>query len=224
MRREGDKRMALVLLFMLISSVSAEEEIVNLAAVYHADGSITLIGSTTAKYWLVEDMVLVYKEGEDPEEDSPLFFYHISGGDTFSITHPAPYCWHTDRKDEFRDVERMILKPGRYFAIIKRGSLTEDTILSDPAYFTVPSEIVSSSPIPTQTSTLAPTHTPTEEPTSDATAKPTPKKTTVPIHTASPASKASSGIGTIHIAAYVILSVIICAEFMAICYLAKKKK
>ena len=209
---------------MLISSVSAEEEIVNLAAVYHADGSITLIGSTTAKYWLVEDMVLVYKEGEDPEEDSPLFFYHISGGDTFSITHPAPYCWHTDRKDEFRDVERMILKPGRYFAIIKRGSLTEDTILSDPAYFTVPSEIVSSSPIPTQTSTLAPTHTPTEEPTSDATAKPTPKKTTVPIHTASPASKASSGIGTIHIAAYVILSVIICAEFMAICYLAKKKK
>ena len=125
----------LVLLFMLISSVSAEEEIVNLAAVYHADGSITLIGSTTAKYWLVEDMVLVYKEGEDPEEDSPLFFYHISGGDTFSITHPAPYCWHTDRKDEFRDVERMILKPGRYFAIIKRGSLTEDTILSDPAYF-----------------------------------------------------------------------------------------
>jgi len=33
----------LVLLFMLISSVSAEEEIVNLAAVYHADGSITLI-------------------------------------------------------------------------------------------------------------------------------------------------------------------------------------
>ena len=155
----------LVLLFMLISSVSAEEEIVNLAAVYHADGSITLIGSTTAKYWLVEDMVLVYKEGEDPEEDSPLFFYHISGGDTFSITHPAPYCWHTDRKDEFRDVERMILKPGRYFAIIKRGSLTEDTILSDPAYFTVPSEIVSSSPIPTQTSTLAPTPTPTEEPT-----------------------------------------------------------
>ena len=39
----------LVLLFMLISSVSAEEEIVNLAAVYHADGSITLIGSTTAR-------------------------------------------------------------------------------------------------------------------------------------------------------------------------------
>ena len=214
----------LVLLFMLISSVSAEEEIVNLAAVYHADGSITLIGSTTAKYWLVEDMVLVYKEGEDPEEDSPLFFYHISGGDTFSITHPAPYCWHTDRKDEFRDVERMILKPGRYFAIIKRGSLTEDTILSDPAYFTVPSEIVSSSPIPTQTSTLAPTHTPTEEPTSDATAKPTSGKTALPVHTASPAPKVSSGIGTIHIVAYVILGVIICAELVVICYLAKKKK
>ena len=69
-----------------------------------------------------------------------------------------------------------------------------------------------------------PTPTPTEEPTSDATAKPTPKKTTVPIHTASPASKASSGIGTIHIVAYVILGVIICAELVVICYLAKKKK
>ena len=51
-----------------------------------------------------------------------------------------------------------------------------------------------------------------------------PKKTATPIRTASPAPKASSGIGTIHIVAYVILGVIICAEFSVICYLVKKKK
>ena len=110
-----------------------------------------------------------------------------------------------------------MLKPGRYFAVVQDEW---GYILTDRAYFTIPAIEQWWTPQPT----LAPTHTPTEEPTSDATAKPTPKKTTVPIHTASPASKASSGIGTIHIAAYVILSVIICAEFMAICYLAKKKK
>ena len=69
-----------------------------------------------------------------------------------------------------------------------------------------------------------PTPTPTEEPTPDATAKPTSGKTALPVHTASPAPKASSGIGTIHIAAYVILGVIICAELVVICYLEKKKK
>ncbi len=110
-----------------------------------------------------------------------------------------------------------MLKPGRYFAVVQDEW---GYILTDRAYFTIPAIEQWWTPQPT----LAPTPTPTEEPTPDATAKPTPKKTAAPVHTASPAPKASSGIGTIHIAAYVILGVIICAELVVICYLAKKKK
>ena len=110
-----------------------------------------------------------------------------------------------------------MLKPGRYFAVVQDEW---GYILTDRAYFTIPAIEQWWTPQPTQ----APTPTPTEEPTPDATAKPTSGKTALPVHTASPAPKVSSGIGTIHIVAYVILGVIICAELVVICYLAKKKK
>ena len=195
-----------------------ENEIINIGVIVNNDNSIEIIASTTKKTIGPTRAFLVFEEDDDPEQASAILTITTIGSaqtihEKWSGGTPL---FSNERFYEYTD-ENGMLKPGRYFAVVQDEW---GYILTDRAYFTIPAIEQWWTPQPT----LAPTPTPTEEPTSDATAKPTPKKTTVPIHTASPASKASSGIGTIHIAAYVILSVIICAEFMAICYLAKKKK
>ena len=163
---------------------------------------------------------LVFEEDDDPEQVSAILTITTIGSaqTIHKKWNGGTPLFSNERFYEYTD-ENGMLKPGRYFTVVTEYEGNGD-ILSDRAYFTIPAIEQWWTPQPTQ----APSPTPTEEPTPDATAKPTPKKTATPIRTASPAPKASSGIGTIHIVAYVILGVIICAEFSVICYLAKKKK
>ena len=197
-----------------------ENEIINISVVVNNDNSIELIASTTDMTLGPNRYFCVYAENDIPEQTTHAILFLNTLAQARQTSHiswaggEAP--WPNERFYEYTD-ENGMLKPGRYFAVVQDEW---GYILSDRAYFTIPAIEQWWTPQPTQ----APSPTPTEEPTPDATAKPTPKKTATPIRTASPAPKASSGIGTIHIAAYVILGVIICAELVVICYLAKKKK
>ena len=195
-----------------------ENEIINIGVIVNNDNSFEIIASTTKKTIGPTRAFLVFEEDDDPEQASAILTITTIGSaqtihEKWSGGTPL---FSNERFYEYTD-ENGMLKPGRYFAVVQDEW---GYILTDRAYFTIPAIEQWWTPQPT----LAPTPTPTEEPTPDATAKPTPKKTAAPVHTASPAPKASSGIGTIHIAAYVILGVIICAELVVICYLAKKKK
>ena len=195
-----------------------ENEIINIGVIVNNDNSIEIIASTTKKTIGPTRAFLVFEEDDDPEQASAILIITTIGSaqtihEKWSGGTPLDL---NERFYEYTD-ENGMLKPGRYFAVVQDEW---GYILSDRAYFTIPAIEQWWTPQPTQ----APSPTPTEEPTPDATAKPTPKKTAAPVHTASPAPKASSGIGTIHIVAYVILGVIICAEFSVICYLVKKKK
>ena len=197
-----------------------ENEIINIGVIVNNDNSIEIIASTTKKTIGPTRAFLVFEEDDDPEQASAILIITTIGSaqtihEKWSGGTPLDL---NERFYEYTD-ENGMLKPGRYFAVVTEFEGNGD-ILTDRAYFTIPAIEQWWTPQPTQ----APTPTPTEEPTPDATAKPTPKKTAAPVHTASPAPKASSGIGTIHIAAYVILGVIICAELVVICYLEKKKK
>ena len=199
-----------------------ENEIINISVVVNNDNSIELIASTTDMTLGPNRYFCVYAENDIPEQTTHAILFLNTLAQARQTSHiswaggEAP--WPNERFYEYTD-ENGMLKPGRYFAVVTEYEGNGD-ILTDRAYFTIPAIEQWWTPQPTQ----APTPTPTEEPTPDATAKPTSGKTALPVHTASPAPKASSGIGTIHIAAYVILGVIICAELVVICYLEKKKK
>ena len=197
-----------------------ENEIINIGVIVNNDNSIEIIASTTKKTIGPTRAFLVFEEDDDPEQVSAnLTITTIGSAQTIHKKwNGGTPLFSNERFYEYTD-ENGMLKPGRYFTVVTEYEGNGD-ILSDRAYFTIPAIEQWWTPQPTQ----APSPTPTEEPTPDATAKPTPKKTATPIRTASPAPKASSGIGTIHIVAYVILGVIICAEFSVICYLVKKKK
>ena len=197
-----------------------ENEIINIGVIVNNDNSIEIIASTTKKTIGPTRAFLVFEEDDDPEQASAILIITTIG--SAQTIHEK---WNggtpldlNERFYEYTD-ENGMLKPGRYFAVVTEYESKRE-ILTDRAYFTIPAIEQWWTPQPTQ----APTPTPTEEPTPDATAKPTPKKTAAPVHTASPAPKTSSGTGTIHIAAYVILGVIICAELVVILYLAGKKK
>ena len=195
-----------------------ENEIINIGVIVNNDNSIEIIASTTDTTLGPYRYFCVYAENDIPEQVSQILIITTPGEaqtlhEKWSGGTPL---FSNERFYEYTD-ENGMLKPGRYFAVVQDEW---GYILTDRAYFTIPAIEQWWTPQPTQ----APTPTPTEEPTPDATAKPTSGKTALPVHTASPAPKASSGIGTIHIAAYVILGVIICAELVVICYLAKKKK
>ena len=197
-----------------------ENEIINIGVIVNNDNSIEIIASTTDTTLGPYRYFCVYAENDIPEQVSQILIITTPGEaqtlhEKWSGGTPL---FSNERFYEYTD-ENGMLKPGRYFAVVTEYERKRE-ILTDRAYFTIPAIEQWWTPQPT----LAPTPTPTEEPTPDATAKPTPNKTAVPVHTASPAPKASSGTGTIHIAAYVILGVIICAELVVICYLAKKKK
>ena len=195
-----------------------ENEIINIGVIVNNDNSIEIIASTTKKTIGPTRAFLVFEEDDDPEQASAILIITTIGSaqtihEKWSGGTPLDL---NERFYEYTD-ENGMLKPGRYFAVVQDEW---GYILSDRAYFTIPAIEQWWTPQPTQ----APSPTPTEEPTPDATAKPTPKKTAAPVHTASPAPQASSGIGTIHIAAYVILGVIVCAELAVILYLAGRKK
>ena len=195
-----------------------ENEIINIGVIVNNDNSIEIIASTTDTTLGPYRYFCVYAENDIPEQVSQILIITTPGEaqtlhEKWSGGTPL---FSNERFYEYTD-ENGMLKPGRYFAVVQDEW---GYILTDRAYFTIPAIEQWWTPQPTQ----APTPTPTEEPTPDATAKPTPKKTAAPVHTASPAPKASSGIGTIHIAAYVILGVILCAELAVILYLVKKKK
>lgn len=197
-----------------------ENEIINIGVIVNNDNSIEIIASTTKKTIGPTRAFLVFEEDDDPEQVSAILTITTIGSaqTIHKKWNGGTPLFSNERFYEYTD-ENGMLKPGRYFTVVTEYKGNGD-ILSDRAYFTIPAIEQWWTPQPTQ----APSPTPTEEPTPDATAKPTPKKTATPIRTASPAPKASSGIGTIHIVAYVILGVIICAEFSVICYLVKKKK
>ena len=197
-----------------------ENEIINIGVIVNNDNSIEIIASTTKKTIGPTRAFLVFEEDDDPEQVSAILTITTIGSaqTIHKKWNGGTPLFSNERFYEYTD-ENGMLKPGRYFTVVTEYEGNGD-ILSDRAYFTIPAIEQWWTPQPTQ----APSPTPTEEPTPDATAKPTPKKTATPIRTASPAPKASSGIGTIHIVAYVILGVIICAEFSVICYLVKKKK
>ena len=195
-----------------------ENEIINIGVIVNNDNSIEIIASTTDTTLGPYRYFCVYAENDIPEQVSQILIITTPGEaqtlhEKWSGGTPL---FSNERFYEYTD-ENGMLKPGRYFAVVQDEW---GYILTDRAYFTIPAIEQWWTPQPTQ----APTPTPTEEPTPDATAKPTPKKTAAPVHTASPAPKASSGTGTIHIAAYVILGVILCAELAVILYLVKKKK
>ena len=195
-----------------------ENEIINIGVIVNNDNSIEIIASTTDTTLGPYRYFCVYAENDIPEQVSQILIITTPGEaqtlhEKWSGGTPL---FSNERFYEYTD-ENGMLKPGRYFAVVQDEW---GYILTDRAYFTIPAIEQWWTPQPTQ----VPTPTPTEEPTPDATAKPTPNKTAVPVHTASPAPKASSGIGTIHIAAYVILGVILCAELAVILYLAGKKK
>ena len=195
-----------------------ENEIINIGVIVNNDNSIEIIAYTTDTTVGPYRYFCVYAENDIPEQVSQILIITTPGEaqtlhEKWSGGTPL---FSNERFYEYTD-ENGMLKPGRYFAVVQDEW---GYILTDRAYFTIPAIEQWWTPQPTQ----APTPTPTEEPTPDATAKPTPKKTAAPVHTASPAPKASSGIGTIHIAAYVILGVILCAELAVILYLAGKKK
>ena len=195
-----------------------ENEIINIGVIVNNDNSIEIIASTTDTTLGPYRYFCVYAENDIPEQVSQILIITTPGEaqtlhEKWSGGTPL---FSNERFYEYTD-ENGMLKPGRYFAVVQDEW---GYILTDRAYFTIPAIEQWWTPQPTQ----APTPTPTEEPTPDATAKPTPKKTAAPVHTASPAPKASSGIGTIHIATYVILGVILCAELAVILYLAGKKK
>ena len=195
-----------------------ENEIINIGVIVNNDNSIEIIASTTDTTLGPYRYFCVYAENDIPEQVSQILIITTPGEaqtlhEKWSGGTPL---FSNERFYEYTD-ENGMLKPGRYFAVVQDEW---GYILTDRAYFTIPAIEQWWTPQPTQ----APTPTPTEEPTPDATAKPTPKKTAAPVHTASPAPKASSGTGTIHIAAYVILGVILCAELAVILYLAGKKK
>ena len=195
-----------------------ENEIINIGVIVNNDNSFEIIASTTKKTIGPTRAFLVFEEDDDPEQASAILTITLIG--SAQTIHKkwsgGTPLFSNERFYEYTD-ENGMLKPGRYFAVVQDEW---GYILTDRAYFTIPAIEQWWTPQPTQ----APTPTPTEEPTPDATAKPTPKKTAAPVHTASPAPKASSGTGTIHIAAYVILGVILCAELAVILYLAGKKK
>ena len=195
-----------------------ENEIINIGVIVNNDNSFEIIASTTKKTIGPTRAFLVFEEDDDPEQASAILTITLIG--SAQTIHKkwsgGTPLFSNERFYEYTD-ENGMLKPGRYFAVVQDEW---GYILTDRAYFTIPAIEQWWTPQPT----LAPTPTPTEEPTPDATAKPTPNKTAVPVHTASPAPKASSGTGTIHIAAYVILGVILCAELAVILYLAGKKK
>ena len=197
-----------------------ENEIINIGVIVNNDNYIEIIASTTKKTIGPTRAFLVFEEDDDPEQVSAILTITTIGSaqTIHKKWNGGTPLFSNERFYEYTD-ENGMLKPGRYFTVVTEYEGNGD-ILSDRAYFTIPAIEQWRTPQPTQ----APSPTPTEEPTPDATAKPTPKKTATPIRTASPAPKASSGIGTIHIVAYVILGVIICAEFSVICYLVKKKK
>ena len=195
-----------------------ENEIINIGVIVNNDNSIEIIASTTDTTLGPYRYFCVYAENDIPEQVSQILIITTPGEaqtlhEKWSGGTPL---FSNERFYEYTD-ENGMLKPGRYFAVVQDEW---GYILTDRAYFTIPAIEQWWTPQPTQ----VPTPTPTEEPTPDATAKPTPKKTAAPVHTASPAPKASSGIGTIHIATYVILGVILCAELAVILYLAGKKK
>ena len=195
-----------------------ENEIINIGVIVNNDNSIEIIASTTKKTIGPTRAFLVFEEDDDPEQASAILIITTIGSaqtihEKWSGGTPL---FSNERFYEYTD-ENGMLKPGRYFAVVQDEW---GYILTDRGYFTIPAIEQWWTAQPTQ----APTPTPTEEPTPDATAKPTPKKTAAPVHTASPAPQASSGIGTIHIAAYVILGVIVCAELAVILYLAGRKK
>lgn len=195
-----------------------ENEIINIGVIVNNDNSIEIIASTTDTTLGPYRYFCVYAENDIPEQVSQILIITTPGEaqtlhEKWSGGTPL---FSNERFYEYTD-ENGMLKPGRYFAVVQDEW---GYILTDRAYFTIPAIEQWWTPQPTQ----VPTPTPTEEPTPDATAKPTPNKTAVPVHTASPAPKASSGIGTIHIATYVILGVILCAELAVILYLAGKKK
>lgn len=208
--------------FQLLASAEGlrENEIINIGVIVNNDNSIEIIASTTKKTIGPTRAFLVFEEDDDPEQVSAILTITTIGSaqTIHKKWNGGTPLFSNERFYEYTD-ENGMLKPGRYFTVVTEYEGNGD-ILSDRAYFTIPAIEQWWTPQPTQ----APSPTPTEEPTPDATAKPTPKKTATPIRTASPAPKASSGIGTIHIVAYVILGVIICAEFSVICYLVKKKK
>lgn len=195
-----------------------ENEIINIGVIVNNDNSIEIIASTTDTTLGPYRYFCVYAENDIPEQVSQILIITTPGEaqtlhEKWSGGTPL---FSNERFYEYTD-ENGMLKPGRYFAVVQDEW---GYILTDRAYFTIPAIEQWWTPQPTQ----APTPTPTEEPTPDATAKPTSGKTAAPVHTASPAPKASSGTGTIHIAAYVILGVILCAELAVILYLAGKKK
>ena len=189
-----------------------ENEIINIGVIVNNDNSIEIIASTTKKTIGPTRAFLVFEEDDDPEQVSAILTITTIGSaqTIHKKWNGGTPLFSNERFYEYTD-ENGMLKPGRYFTVVTEYEGNGD-ILSDRAYFTIPAIEQWWTPQPTQ----APSPTPTEEP--------TPNKTAVPVHTASPAPKASSGIGTIHIVAYVILGVIICAEFSVICYLVKKKK
>ena len=192
-------------LFVSILPVAAndlrENEIINIGVIVNRDNSVEIITSTTEELFFGKSAVRIYADGDTPDEVLPIESFGIRG--------------NTDHINWYDAGEK--LKPGRYFAVVG------DEISADwgvaRAYFTIPAIEQWWTPQPTAT----PAPTPTEEPTPDKTPKPTTKAT--PVKTGTPAPAASSlGSSSVHIAAYIVLGAIICAETIVIVYLLRRKK
>ena len=223
------KVLLFVILLLIIGAavpVAAEEEIINISATYNEDGTITFTGSNTVGF-SKEDMVSVYKDGDDPENNpkgiKSIFFYQIGLQYSFSVKHPGSYCITTNRNVEFINEKTFSLKPGKYFAVIKGDRDGHGPVLSNRAYFTVPNitatPTATVTPIPpTPTISFTPSSTiKAAIPTPTVTVSPTAKATTPPV---SPVEKSSSAPMVIGI----ILGIIVCIESAIIVYLITKKK
>ena len=235
----------IVLLLGLCAAVpsSAEEEKITLTAVFNDDGSITFTGSTTAHHLDKEDMVCIYKEGDEPESIrylNPIFFYMIGGNSKFSVTHPVLYCLTTYRNDGFIDKENLILEPGKYFAVIEGNRSWKDGVLSNRAYFTV-TEIVASptpeitpkpvTPTPEVTpspsepkKTAVPTASAASTPSEPAAPTASEKAAPTPTSPSAPDDSSQSGSDFLPIILCVVLGILFCIELAVIISVLKKKK
>jgi len=182
-----------------------ENEVMNIGVIVNRDNSIEIVVSTTESMFYGKGMIYVFADGDIPSEDLPIF---STGLTSRNETH---IIWNNGNEEEK-------LKPGRYFAVV--GSEFSADIGVPRAYFTIPAIEQWWTPQPTAT----PAPTPTEEPTPVKTPKPTVKKTATPIKTATPVPAASSRSSAVHMIAYTVLGVVVCAEFAVILYLIKKKK
>ena len=180
-----------------------ENEVMNICVIVNRDRSIEIISSTTKERFPGKSMIYMYADGDIPDEDLPIQYFYVSSWNRIQIT------WNNDEEK---------LKPGKYFAVI--GTEFSADIGVPRAYFTIPAIEQWWTPQPTAT----PAPTPTEEPIPSVTPKPTAKKTATPVKTTTPVPVPSSGGNSVHIIAYSILGVVICAEFAVIIYLIKKKK